>query len=481
MKKLSFLFISFSLFLVPNSTRAQYTIIHIFNDTLGQNPYAGSLSIDGSKWFGMTEQGGSHRFGTIFSIDTNGNNFKVLHNCDTGNNGALPYGSVSCIGKKIYGMTLMGGAKDSGVIYSMDSSGNNYKILHSFRTINNDGGYPYGSLTSLGNKLYGMTVLGGAHNGGIIFSIDTDGSNYTIVHSFGDVAYDGSVSYSSLSLSGNKLFGMTSLGGLNHNGGAIFSMDINGANYTILYNFEATSTDGYNPWYTNLTIAGSKGYGMTSEGGTNARGTIFSIDTNGNNYKTIHNFTLAGNDGYWPIASLSYAGHKLYGMANLGGDAGQGVLFALDTNGANFTEIHSFGMVLGDGVSPRGSLSFANNKWYGMTDIGGPYNDGTIFTIDTSTITSVNYLNPANSNIIACPNPSTGLFTFQLSNTERQTLNMEVYNVLGEKVYSSILPQNPKGALNSIDLSSQPNGIYLYRVLNVDGGLIGEGKLVIQK
>jgi hypothetical protein len=33
----------------------------------------------------------------------------------------------------------------------------------------------------------------------------------------------------------------------------------------------------------------------------------------------------------------------------------------------------------------------------------------------------------------------------------------------------------------SIDLSSQPNGVYFYRVLYEDGGLIGEGKLIIQK
>jgi len=56
------------------------------------------------------------------------------------------------------------------------------------------------------------------------------------------------------------------------------------------------------------------------------------------------------------------------------------------------------------------------------------------------------------------------------------------YNVLGEQVLTETLqPQTPKGALNTIDLSDQPNGIYLYRVTTQDGNLLGQGKVIIQK
>jgi N-acetylneuraminic acid mutarotase len=77
------------------------------------------------------------------------------------------------------------------------------------------------------------------------------------------------------------------------------------------------------------------------------------------------------------------------------------------------------------------------------------------------------------------PNPSNGQFNLQITNYEVGIKNIEVYNILGEKVYS-----NPFAIHNSqftIDLSSQPSGIYLYRVMAEDGNLIGEGKLVIQK
>ncbi len=84
----------------------------------------------------------------------------------------------------------------------------------------------------------------------------------------------------------------------------------------------------------------------------------------------------------------------------------------------------------------------------------------------------------AETNFTIYPNPGNGVFTLQ-SSVVSGKLSVEVYNVLGEKVYSHY--QITKSSNYQIDLSSQPNGIYLYRVLTEDGSLIGEGKLFIQK
>ena len=65
-----------------------------------------------------------------------------------------------------------------------------------------------------------------------------------------------------------------------------------------------------------------------------------------------------------------------------------------------------------------------------------------------------------------------------------QSSVVEVYNMLGEKVYSHYKITNPDNYRESnyqIDLSSQPNGVYLYRVITETGDLVGEGKLIIQK
>jgi len=74
------------------------------------------------------------------------------------------------------------------------------------------------------------------------------------------------------------------------------------------------------------------------------------------------------------------------------------------------------------------------------------------------------------------PNPNNGQFTLSLSNNTGNC-NVEIYNVLGEKVYTETLPQSQ----SNINLTEQPNGVYLYRVLAKNGQLIGEGKVILQR
>jgi len=85
-----------------------------------------------------------------------------------------------------------------------------------------------------------------------------------------------------------------------------------------------------------------------------------------------------------------------------------------------------------------------------------------------------------NGNVILYPNPSNGVFTLQASSAELIAQNnIEVYNMLGERVYAKTL-HSVQGD-NTVNISSQPNGIYLYRVVNENGELIGEGKLIIAR
>src|ERR1700761_270193 len=74
---------------------------------------------------------------------------------------------------KIYGTTTLGGANGVGVLYSMNTDGTNYQVLHSFQSAT-DGGQPTGKVTPGPNgKLYGATPGGGALGHGTIYSWDT--------------------------------------------------------------------------------------------------------------------------------------------------------------------------------------------------------------------------------------------------------------------------------------------------------------------
>jgi len=73
------------------------------------------------------------------------------------------------------------------------------------------------------------------------------------------------------------------------------------------------------------------------------------------------------------------------------------------------------------------------------------------------------------------PNPNNGQFTIALSNATNNPL-VKIYNVLGEEVYTSTL----RNETNAINLSSQPKGIYIYRVFTETGSAISTGRLVIE-
>lgn len=269
-----------------------YRILHTFDDTKreGYSPF-GSLILSGSTLYGMTSYGDSGS--TIFSIGTDGSNFRVLHWLVGGyGDGAWPQGDLVLSGSTLYGMTMNGGSSGCdgdgcGTIFSIDTEGSNYRILHSFYSDKGDGIIPLGSLTLSDSTFYGMTASGGGGSGcddvmcGTIFSIDTDGSNYRILHSFSYGGSDGFSPYGSLTLLGSTLYGMTQYGGSgckDDGCGTIFSIDTTGSNYQILHSFSGNESDG--GWPSGSLISSeSILYGMTGGGGSAGKGTIFSFST----------------------------------------------------------------------------------------------------------------------------------------------------------------------------------------------------------
>ena len=97
------------------------------------------------------------------------------------------------------------------------SAGAQYERLHEFGA-GNDGAYPYGALTLRGSSIYGMTSEGGTSGNGTLFSIKTDGSDYSLIRSFGGGASDGATPMGAVTivgylLSGTSYYGMTAAGG----------------------------------------------------------------------------------------------------------------------------------------------------------------------------------------------------------------------------------------------------------------------------
>jgi len=107
----------------------------------------------------------------------------VRHNFASPQRGASPFaGVIRDAAGNIFGTTYWGGPANAGVVFKVSPAGVG-TVLYSF-TGGADGGNPQGDLVqdSSGN-IYGTTLYGGGANAGVIFKLDSTG-NETVLHSF---------------------------------------------------------------------------------------------------------------------------------------------------------------------------------------------------------------------------------------------------------------------------------------------------------
>jgi uncharacterized repeat protein (TIGR03803 family) len=375
-----FAFVLAALLLRPDPIAAQIiNILHSFtggpND--GQNP-GGAFTVSGSTFFGTTSGGGNVNDGAVFKMNLDGSGYGLLHSF-TGSltDGAIPYGSLEIAGTSLFGFSLGGGSASNGVVFKLNSDGTAFGLPHSFTGTSSDGAGPLGSPIQSGGLLYGMTSQGGTGNKGTVFRMNLDGTGFAVLHSFGGP--DGQdPSYSKLLFSGNKLYGMTASGGAN-GAGCVFSLNADGTNFQVFHSFNAATGDGWAP-LGSLVLVGSTLYGTTSEGGGGA-GTIFKINLDGTGYGILHTFTGASNDGADPRSDLTAIGNLLFGTTYFGGTANLGTVFEMNVDGTGFGLLHSFVGGSADGANPFGSPIAFNGSLYGMTVQGGAANDGVIYSI----------------------------------------------------------------------------------------------------
>src|ERR1017187_1050415 len=315
------------------------------------------------------------------------------------NDGAKPLAGPILSGNTLYGTAYIGGSAGKGAVFAVNTDSSGFTNLHSFTTLlgpfpptNSEGADPRGGLILSGNTLYGTANAGGSSGVGTVFAINTDSSGLTNLHSFTALAgpnftnSNGANPYAGLILSGKTLYGTANAGG-SSGVGTVFAVSTNGTGFTNLYNFSG-GDDGVNP-QGGLVLAGSTLYGTTFNGGTNGNGTVFAINTNGAGFTKLYSFTaknyngvtggMINSDGANPYAGLILSGGTLYGTASTGGDSdfGSGTVFAINTNGAGFTNLHS--LTYADGASPFAGLLLSGTTLYGAVTYRGSFTYGTLF------------------------------------------------------------------------------------------------------
>ncbi len=250
------------------------------------------LAISGNRLYGTTSGGGKWANGTLFALNTDGTAFTNLYNftpmsgsVGTNSDGPNPYAALVLSGNTLYGSALNGGPFGYGTLFAIKTNGTDFKTLHEF-SWSFDGGWPRG-LSLAGNRLYGAGNGGGVSGNGSVFAINIDGTGFTNLYSFSEVLGStftnkyGANPFGGVQFYDNRLYG-TALGGGSGGRGTIYSLNTNGTELWLLHSFTTgsgparTNYDGAGP-RCGLVVSGSTLYGTTERGGGEAWGTVFSV------------------------------------------------------------------------------------------------------------------------------------------------------------------------------------------------------------
>ncbi len=344
----------------------------------------------------------SATFSTVFAFDLHTTAAGVVEG--TGSNRGFLFGTTSDT-QLTYG----------GAIYKVSVAGGVPQVIYQLKDV--DGYAPQATLlVGTDGNLYGTTHFGprsgySTQNGtGTVFRVGQDGSGFKTLHQFGDIDglhpvtsaatnRDGIYPDYALIQDAGYLYGVTQIGGL-YGSGTVFRVRKSDGVLDVLHHFASvdaagvnSSGEGANP-AASLTLASDgRLYGVTSGGGTNlltdptgataGTGTIYSLNPDGSDFRTVYNFsaldesvTLPVNgDGAQPNGVLLEVRPGVFiSTTSVGGMptdttmAGAGTIFSFDTMTNTLITLYNFDSNIG--AVPKGDLVLQGGRVYGTTYSG---------------------------------------------------------------------------------------------------------------
>ena len=402
--------------LAANGRAQTFTTLHSFTATSGSEGYNGTnsdgyfvflgLLLSGNTLYGAAQAGGNSGWGTVFGVNTDGTGFTTLYSftatsgsggfVGTNTDGAAPNAGFILSGNTLYGTAQAGGSSGWGTLFAVNTDGTGFTNLHNFTAtsgsaggygINSDGADPMAGLVLSGNTLYGTAQYGGSSGWGTVFAINTNGTGFTNLHSFtatsgstggAGINSDGANPVGGLIPSDHTLYG-TAIAGGPYGYGTVFAVNTDGTGFTNLHSFTDGSDGGY-PWDA-LILSGDTLYGTAAVGGSSGWGTVFAVNTNGTGFRNLHSFT-GGSGGAYPKAGLILSGNTLYGTAFYSsGSSGNGIVFVVNTNGTGFTMLHAFAVPPNQEGNSAAGLILSGTTLFGASFADGAYGHGTVFSL----------------------------------------------------------------------------------------------------
>ncbi len=319
--------------------------------------------------------------GIVTTQSAQAQTFDVLYNFTGSSDGGNPYAAVlRDTSGNLYSTAANGGSSGKGVVFKVDTRGTE-TVLYSF-TGGSDGGEPVAGLIrdSAGN-FYGTTFSGGSSDNGVVFKLSKSGSE-TVLHSFAGGSSDGAHPWGGL-IQDDKgnIYGTTSGGGAS-NWGTVFKLSKDGTE-TVLHTFVGGESDGEFPMYTSLVMDKTGNlYGITEQGGPDNLGLVYKLSPSGK-FTLLHGFLGGATDGCYPYGTPAMDSKgNLYGTAYKCGSSGEGMVWKVTKKGAE-TVLHNFAGGSSDGAYPyAGVIMDAKGNFYGDTAYGGSSGDGAVYQLN---------------------------------------------------------------------------------------------------
>jgi uncharacterized repeat protein (TIGR03803 family) len=305
-------------------------------------------------------------------------------------------------------------APNGGTIFSVTPAGT-ITLLHEFLPGPNstfpEGNYPGGLVQGSDGKLYGFTFYGGvggcngACGDGVLYRLNTDGSDFQIIHEFCSDGGCGSVYEAASSIvagTDGNLYGTVYAGG-SHGDGFIFRVTPSDGSYRVVANFNFSADEGIP---SGLTAAADGSlYAIALS--TRPSFLVHYTPSTGSMTTVVLNFPVfRGGDSELPsspVSGLTFGPNgNLYGLYRIYGENGQG-LFEVEPNGSKLRLLPFYTTVPGGGNSDGLILASDGNFW--MAEITGSNGFGDILTISPYDGSLIQMLTPFSDSAAVGANP----------------------------------------------------------------------------
>lgn len=166
----------------------------------------------------------------------------------------------------------------------------------------------------------------------------------------------------------------------------VFRLNKDGRDARTLHTFGASTGDGMSPMAGLVELSDGALYGTTVYGGAASGlgyGTVFKLNKDGSGYAIVHRFGLVANDGQYAAGGLTPVGEVLYGTTSDGGSAGLGTVFKVNGDGSGYAVVRSFRGGTNDLARPRRSLvKGSDGALYGVATYGINTFAGAVYKIN---------------------------------------------------------------------------------------------------